>query len=133
MCLGQNLRLAESSQADNSGHSRQQEVISVLSQRVGTYLYVVGGCFGCFGLSCSLYSDLVGDEPGRSGTGDVSTEVETDVPPSKGRAVATRRLFPPAGDGGRPASSSVPGVECIREQLEQAFDTGMTVSKCARF
>ena len=50
-----------------------------------------------------LYSSRVGDVPGPSGTGHVSTEVETDVPASNRRAVVTRRLIPFAGDGGRPS------------------------------
>ena len=47
-----------------------------------------------------LYLGPAGDVPGAFGTGDVSTEVETDVPASKRRAVVTRRLIPLAVDGG---------------------------------
>ena len=47
-----------------------------------------------------LISGPVGDVPGRSGTGNVSTEVETHVPASMRRAVVTQRLNPLAGDGG---------------------------------
>ena len=71
--------------------------------------------------------------PGRFGAGDVSTEVETDVPASERRAVVTWRLILLAGDGGRPPSSSVAVVERSRELLEQAFDTGMAVSRCVSF
>ena len=46
-----------------------------------------------------VYSGLVGDVSGRCGTGDVSTEVEKDVPAFKMRAEVTRRLIPLAGDG----------------------------------
>ena len=58
-----------------------------------------------------LHSSPVGDLPGRSGTGAVSTEVETDAPFSKRRAVVTRRLTSFAGDGVRPVCSSVPVIE----------------------
>ena len=50
-------------------------------------------------ISVILYSGPVGDVPGCSGTGDVSTEVETDVPVSKRHAVVNRRLNLLAGDG----------------------------------
>ena len=71
--------------------------------------------------------------PGSSGTGDVSTEVERDVPACKRRAMITRRLILLAGDGGKPASSSVSVEERSRQLLEQAFDTGMAVSWCVSF
>ena len=74
-----------------------------------------------------LFSVPVGDVSGRSGTGDLSTEVETDVPASKMRAVVTRRLILLAGDGGRRPRSGVPVVEHSRELLEQAFDNGVSV------
>ena len=74
-----------------------------------------------------LFSGPVGDVPGRSGTGDVSTEVETDVPASKRRAVVTWRLIPLAGNGERAVISGVPVLERSRELLEQAFDKGLTV------
>ena len=41
-----------------------------------------------------MYASPVGDLPDRSGTGDLATEVETDVPLSRKRATVTRRLFP---------------------------------------
>ena len=59
-------------------------------------------------------SGPAGEVPGRSGTGDVSTEVVTDMPVSKKRAVVTRRSIPPAGDGRRPANSNVPVLERSR-------------------
>ena len=71
--------------------------------------------------------------PGRSGTGNVSTEVETDVPASRKRAVATQRLIPLAGCGGRPANPGEPVVERSCELLEQEFDTGIAVSRCVSF
>ena len=64
-----------------------------------------------------LYSGRVGDVPGHSGTGDVSTEVETDEPASKRRAVVTRRFVPLAGDRGRPSRPDVPVLERSRELL----------------
>ena len=68
--------------------------------------------------------------PARSVTGEVSTEVETDVPGSKRRALVTRRPIPVAGDGVRPETSSVPVLERSHELLEQAFDTCMAVYIC---
>ena len=47
-----------------------------------------------------VYSGLVGDVAGRSGTGDVSTELEKDVPGSKMRVEVTRRLIPLDDDRG---------------------------------
>ena len=71
-----------------------------------------------------LYSSRVGDVPGCLGNGDVTIEVETDVPASKRRAVVTRRLIPLAGDGIRPPRPDAPVLERSRELLEQAFDNG---------
>ena len=78
-------------------------------------------------ISVFLYSVAVGDVLCSSGTGDISTEVETDVPASTRRAVRTRRLIPLAGDRGRPSHQEVPVLERRRELLEQAFDKGMEV------
>ena len=64
-----------------------------------------------------LYSGRVGDVPARSGTGEVSTEVETDAPASKKRAVVTHCLNPLAGDGGRPSHPNVPVLKHNRELL----------------
>ena len=72
-----------------------------------------------------LYSGPVRDVPNRSGTVDISTEVKTDMPASKRRAVVTRRLIALAGGGGRPSRSDVPALERSRNLLEQAFDKGM--------
>ena len=74
-----------------------------------------------------LCSGAGGDVPGRSRTGDVSAEVETDVPASKRRAVVTRRLIPLAGDGRRSSRSGVRVLERSRKLLEQAFDRGIAV------
>ena len=74
-----------------------------------------------------LYSDPVGDEPGHSGTGDISTEVETDVTASKRRAEVAGCLIPFAGDRGRPSRSGLPVLERSRELLEQTFDSGLAV------
>ena len=80
-----------------------------------------------------LCSGPVGDVPGRSGIGDLSTEVERDEPASKWHAVVTRRLIPPAGNGGRPSRSDVPVLEHSLELLEQAFDNSMAVFECVSF
>ena len=74
-----------------------------------------------------FYSSPVGVVPGCSGTGDVSTEVEIEVPTSKRRAVVTRRLIPLAGDGERPSRPDVLVLERSRHLLEQAFDKSMVV------
>ena len=80
-----------------------------------------------------LYSSPVGDVPGYSGAGLVSTEVETDVPASKRRVVVTRHLIPLAGDAGRILPSIVPVLERSRELLEQAFDNGMAAFESVSF
>ena len=80
-----------------------------------------------------LYSGPVGEVPSRSGTGDVNTEVETDVSTCRRPAVVTRRLIPLAGDGRRAVVSDVPGLVRRRELLEQVFDNGMAVFKCVSF
>ena len=80
-----------------------------------------------------LYSGPVEDAPGRSGTNDVSLEVEADVPACKRRAVVTRRLFPLAGDGGGALGSDLPVLERSCQLLEHAFDNDMAVSRCVSF
>ena len=72
-----------------------------------------------------LYVGPVGLVPGCSGTGDVYTEVETDVPASMRRVVVTRLLIPLAGDGPMSSRSSVSVLERSRELIEQPFDNGM--------
>ena len=67
--------------------------------------------------------------PNRSGTGDISKELETDEPASKRRTLVTRRLILLAGDGGGPSRSEVLVLERSHELLEQAFDNGMAVFK----
>ena len=52
-----------------------------------------------------LYSGPVEDVPDRSGTSDVSTEVETSVPACKRRAVVTWRLILLAGKWGEAFTS----------------------------
>ena len=76
-----------------------------------------------------MYSSPVVDVPGRSGTGDVSSEVETDELLLKSRAVVTPRLIPLAGDGGRIVTSNVLVMERSRKLLKQGFDNGIAVSK----
>ena len=80
-----------------------------------------------------LYLGRVGDVPGRSGSGGVSTKVETDVAASTLRAVGSQRLIPLAGDGGRPSRPDVPVLERSRELLEQAFDKGVAVFQMCSF
>ena len=80
-----------------------------------------------------LSSGRVGDVQGRSGTGDVSTEVETDVPASKRRAVVTRCLIPLAGDTGRPSRPDKLVLERIRELVEKFIDNCLAVFKCVVF
>ena len=74
-----------------------------------------------------VYAGPVGLVPGCSGTGDVYTEVETDVPASKTRVVVTRRLIALAGEGRRSSRSNVPVLKRNCELLEKAFDNGMAV------
>ena len=77
--------------------------------------------------SVMLNSARFGDVLGHSGTSDVSTKMETNVPASKRRSVDTRRFIPLTGDVRRPSRSSVPMLERSRELLEQAFNSGMVV------
>ena len=58
-----------------------------------------------------MFSGPVGDVPGRSGTGDVSTEVETDVPVHRRRAAVTRRTILLAGDKQKALASGLPDFE----------------------
>ena len=80
-----------------------------------------------------LYSGPVGEVPGRSGTEDVSTEVETDKTASKKHAVVTRHLIQLVGDKGRPACSVVPVLERSCELLQQLLDNGLAVFRCVSF
>ena len=74
-----------------------------------------------------LNSAPFGDVLGHSGTGDVSTKMDTNVPASMRRSVDTRCFIPIAGDGRRSSRSSEPMLERSRELLEQAFNSGMVV------
>ena len=105
----------------------QQEFVSRQYQRVITYLDVRGSFLGVLENFVLLYSRHVGDVPGRSGNGDVSREVKTDVPASKRHAVVTHCLIPPVGTEGRPSRSGVPVLERSRDPLEQAFDEGLVI------
>ena len=117
----------------NSWLSCQQEVVLGYFREL-VLICIMWELFCVFlNISVMLYSGPVVDVPGRSGTGDVSTEVEKDKPASKRPVVVTKRLAPLAGDGMRPSHSGVPVLERSCELLEQAFDNGMAVSECVSF